>query len=127
MYPGRTEVWKTSRKAFYYTRGDCEAHAILLAEWLIEKGEDARVALGDYDGGGHAWVVLFKDGKEFILEATQKNWPARIKHYPLARLLPKYHPSYMFNRTTFWVNTGSNKVTQYDGYHWKEASRFALH
>ena len=42
QYAGRSEVWQTSRQAFFYPRGDCEDHAIALADWLIEMGEDAR-------------------------------------------------------------------------------------
>ncbi|MGD8560679.1 MAG: hypothetical protein PVH04_13500, partial [Gammaproteobacteria bacterium] len=39
LYPGRSEVWQSSRQAFYYPRGDCEDHAIALTDWLIEMGE----------------------------------------------------------------------------------------
>ena len=66
-YPGRSEVWQSSQQAFYSAVGDCEDHAILLADWLIGLGYDARVAVGDYDGAGHAWVVLFAEGQEFLL------------------------------------------------------------
>ena len=66
------EIWQNSRQAYLHTRGDCEDHAIILADWLIALGHDARVVLGNHRGGGHAWVVLFQDGREMILEATSK-------------------------------------------------------
>jgi len=124
QYAGRVDVWQSSRQAFYYPRGDCEDHAIALADWLIEMGEDARVAVGDVSGNGHAWVVLFKDGKQYLLEATQKRGVSRSRPYPLASLHMEYHPQYMFNREYFWENTGSKFTTRYAGLKWKKQSRY---
>jgi len=124
QYRGREEVWQSSRQAFLYPRGDCEDHALALADWLIEMGHDARVVLGDVKGGGHAWVVLFKDGKEYLLEATQKRGLGRNKPYPLAKLHRDYHPQYMFNRNSFWRNTASKYTTSYSGGHWQKMSHY---
>lgn len=123
QYDGREEVWQTSREAFLYPSGDCEDHAVALADWLIEMGEDARVVTGLNGSDGHAWVVLFKDGREYLLEATSKGFK-RDKPYPLASLSPDYHPEYMFNREYFWVNTGSRLTSSYSGSSWKQRSRF---
>lgn len=123
---GGEEVWQTSRQAYWFTRGDCEDHAIALADWLIDMGEDARVALGSHRGGGHAWVVLIKDGREYILEATRKSGLSGLKRYPLAALQPDYQPHYQFNRSRFWHNTGSPATTDYRGSHWQEKSHFAF-
>lgn len=124
QYSGRGDVWQTSRQAFYYPRGDCEDHSIVLADWLIEMGEDARVALGDVNGNGHAWVILFKNGKEYLLEATRKS-VSRNRAYPLAKLETDYHPEYMFNRNDFWVNTGSKYTTRYSGEKWQRRSIYS--
>ena len=124
QYKGREEVWQTSREAFSFSRGDCEDHALILADWLIAMGEDARVVLGDYKGGGHAWVVLFKDGKEFLLEATRKAGVGRNRPYPLASLHSDYHPQLMFNRSEFWENKGSRYTTRYSGNSWRLQSRY---
>jgi len=35
-------------------------------------GEDARVVVSRTDKSGHAWVVLFKNGKEYLFEAPRK-------------------------------------------------------
>lgn len=124
QYFGLQEIWQTSRQAFFYPRGDCEDHALLLADWLIAMGEDARVVLGDMKGGGHAWVVLFRNGEEFLLEATSKRGVGRNRPYPLARLHPDYHPQYMFNRHYFWVNSGTKYTTRYSGPQWQKRSRY---
>ncbi|BFM10119.1 hypothetical protein R50072_02720 [Simiduia litorea] len=120
---GAEEIWQTSKQAHVFTRGDCEDHAIALADWLIAMGEDARVALGRYQGGGHAWVVLIKDNQEYILEATKKQGLG-LKRFPLAAAMPDYQPEYQFNRTQFWHNVGSPAITQYRSAQWLEKSRF---
>lgn len=123
QYPGRPDVWQSSRQSFFYPKGDCEDHAILLADWLISMGEDARVAIGEIHGDGHAWVILFKNGGEYLLEATKKRGLSRNKAYPLAGLFPQYTPEYMFNRDYFWTNTGSKHTTSYSGASWQKRSR----
>jgi hypothetical protein len=125
QYSGREEVWQSSREAFLFPRGDCEDHALALADWLIAMNEDARVVLGDMDGNGHAWVVLFKNGKEYLLEATRKNRLERNKPYPLTMLYPDYHPTFMFNRHGFWMNTGSKYTIDYSGKHWQKTSEYS--
>lgn len=123
-YRGYKEVWQTSKQAFEYTRGDCEDHALALADWLIEMGEDARVVLGTYKGQGHAWVVLFKDNKEYLLEATRKRGWKRMRYLPLARYEYDYRPAYMFNRSYFWKNNDPLNKNRYDTPHWQEQSRY---
>jgi hypothetical protein len=124
QYPGLNEVWQSSRQAFYNTRGDCEDHALILADWMIAMGYDARVVLGDFDGEGHAWVVVFLDGQEFVLEATSKRKKMNWSQYPLASLQTEYQPEYMFNRSFFWTNRGSKFTTRYSGSQWLRQSRY---
>ncbi|MBN0988660.1 transglutaminase-like domain-containing protein [Amphritea pacifica] len=123
-YPGRPEVWQSSQQAFFSEVGDCEDHAILVADWLIGLGYDARVVVGDYDGEGHAWVVLFAEGQEFLLETTRKRGLNRLKAFPLARLQTKYHPTFMFNNTDFWQNQGSRFTTDYASSDWVKRSHY---
>lgn len=125
QYEGRAEVWQSSREAYHFARGDCEDHALLLADWLIAMGEDARVVLGRYRGGGHAWVVLFKGGREYLLEATKKSGLSRTKPYPLTTLHLDYHPEFMFNRSDFWRNEGSKYTTRYASQYWKRQSHYS--
>lgn len=122
QYPGAPELWQTSREAFFYPNGDCEDHAIALADWLIGLGHDARVVIGRVKGEGHAWVVIHDGGRTYLLEATDKR-PGRA--LPLAAQFPEYQPEAMFNREMYWVNAGSVMTTDYRGAHWQPRSRFS--
>lgn len=124
QYGGLQEVWQNSRQAYYYTRGDCEDHAIVLADWLIEMGVDARVVMGTHKKEGHAWVVFVLKGKTYLMEATSKRKVRSTGAIPAASVMVNYHPRYQFNRDSFWVNTGSHLTTNYTGPHWELKSRF---
>jgi len=124
QYAGLQDVWQTSRQAFVNTRGDCEDHAILLADWLIGCGIEAKVVVGKIPTGGHAWVVAFMDGEEFLLEATSKRKRRQWSHYPLASLASGYTPTIMFDRESFWMYTGPPGLRSYSGDHWEKRSRF---
>ena len=124
QFGGLRDIWQTSRQAFMNTRGDCEDHAIVLADWLETLGYDARVVVGRIDSGGHAWVVVDVDGKMFLLEATSKKKRRNWSHYPLASLVRGYFPLLMFDRESFWLNTGSESTNSYTGPHWDKRSRF---
>lgn len=121
---GKEEVWQDSRQAYIYNRGDCEDHAIALADWLIDMGHDARVVIGTYKGSGHAWVVLLKNNRTFLLEATRKKRLNRMRSFPLAKLQTGYQPEYMFNRTQFWKNTGSVHTANYSSSAWVKKSKY---
>ena len=122
--PNMIEIWQNSRQAYAYSRGDCEDHAIILTDWLIALGYNARVVLGKYKNGGHAWVVLFFDGQEYILESTNKRRPRSINDFQLAKLATDYRPLYQFDRTRFWVNTGSQYTSRYRDKKWQVRSVF---
>ena len=124
QYPWGQDVWQSSRQAFYNTRGDCEDHALALADWLMSMGYDARVVLGTAMREYHAWVVLFHEEREFLLEATSKRKKMDWSLYPLAGLQTNYQPEYMFNRRFFWTNQGSAFTTRYSGDQWLKQSRY---
>lgn len=121
QYPGAPDLWQTSREAFFYPQGDCEDHAIALADWLIGLGLDARVVLGTLRNEGHAWVVVLDGARTYLLEATHKR-PGRA--LPLAAQMPEYWPESMFNRENYWVNVGTPMTTDYTGARWQLRSRF---
>lgn len=121
QFGGYQEIWLTSEEAYENMRGDCEDHAILLADWLSALGYDARVAFGSFKNEGHAWVVLFDGGKTYLLEATSKYVK---RSFPLAAALPQYHPEGMFNRDFIWYNYGSKLTTDYGGRNWVKTARF---
>ena len=124
QYHGLEDIWQTSRQAFINTRGDCEDHAVLLADWLIGSGFEARVVVGRTNRGGHAWVVVFMDGQELLLEATSKRKRRHWRHYPLASLAGGYDPTLMFDREFFWINSGPSWLRSYSGSRWEKRSRF---
>lgn len=100
------DTWQTSIETYVRMWGDCEDQSILLADWMIELGYDARVVVGTVKGEGHAWVVLYKDDKEYLLETTDK---ASRRRYPFVSLHPEYNPAFMFNRDHFWVMVMENR------------------
>jgi hypothetical protein len=84
-------------------------------------GYDARVVTGMHGKEGHAWVVMFDQGKTYLLEATSKR---RRRTLPLAASMPDYKPEYMFDRQNFWVNTGSVLTSNYRDGKWQKRSTF---
>lgn len=124
QYAGLSDIWQTSRQAFYQKRGDCEDHAILLADWLIDLGVDARVALGTHKGQGHAWVVAIMNDKEYLLEATSKRRISSWQAMPLAALAEGYDVEFQFNRDFFWAKKEPSPTRKYRGDHWIRKSQF---
>ncbi|WP_346837935.1 transglutaminase-like domain-containing protein [Microbulbifer sp. SAOS-129_SWC] len=124
QYGGLADVWQTSRQSFYQKRGDCEDHALLLADWLIELGVDARVAVGTYKGSGHAWVVAIVDDQEYLLEATSKRRISTWKALPLAQLVDGYNVEFQFNRHFFWARKNNTPTRRYRGNQWIKKSQF---
>ena len=126
-FAGREEVWQTSEETLRCGVGDCEDHSILLVDWLISEGYDARVAIGESsleDGkwGGHAWVVLRLEGREYLIDATRNVVAedhetaeskalrrARREHLKLEGIETKaasYRPAGMFDRGRYWMRKG---------------------
>lgn len=124
QYLGERDVWQTSYEAHHNPSGDCEDFAVALADWLIEMGHDARVVIGYRKEQYHVWVVLFQQGKVFLMEATCNKPRFRNLAYPNAEQATEYEPVYMFNREKFWVNTGSRKTTDYTGSRWSHRSTY---
>ena len=62
--------------------GDCEDHAIWAWRHLHDLGYKTRLVLGTCNGGGHAWVLIFRNGRAYLLEAAQKHkWFPSVKAY----------------------------------------------
>ena len=94
---GPRDYWQNSMETFNSRNGDCEDSSILLADWLISRGIEAKVATGKTeDGEGHAWCVARIDGLQYILETTALPDP---DNPPLAsKLWEQYQPRYLFDR-----------------------------
>jgi predicted transglutaminase-like cysteine proteinase len=122
-----SDVWQLPAELVRQGSGDCEDHAVLVVDWLIEKGFDARMVDGYMGsvatGNGHAWAVVFNPKiKDFVaIEATSKRF---IKTYPLAKNQQNLIPRYMWNRNSFWENTGFPKNFDYSSSLWVKRSVF---
>ncbi|RBP47411.1 transglutaminase superfamily protein [Roseimicrobium gellanilyticum] len=97
------DAWQTARETQALGRGDCEDSAILLADWLLARGFEARVALGRYaERGGHAWVIVRLEGEEYLLESTEGTTGAR-KAPLLSEVGSRYVPEILFDRDAFYT------------------------
>ncbi len=66
-----TDSWQTSAEILQCRSGDCEDTSILPADWLISRGIEARVVIGETeDLQGHAWCVAKVDDQVYLLETT---------------------------------------------------------
>lgn len=94
---GPRDYWQNSMETFNLRNGDCEDTSILLADWLISRGIEARVATGKTaEGEGHAWCVARVDGVQYILETTALPDPEQP---PLvSEMQGAYKPHYLFDR-----------------------------
>lgn len=97
------DAWQTAEETLSLRRGDCEDSAILLADWLLSRGYEARVAIGSYDAtrSTHAWVVVRLEGNDFVLESTE--FPLTRQQPPLVRESgSRYAPELLFDRLAIY-------------------------
>lgn len=115
----KNDAWQHARETQTLGRGDCEDSSIYLADWLITRGFNARVALGHYaERGGHAWVVVQLEGKTYLLECT--NPVTDTSRLPLLEDVASRHvPDRMFDRDGFYSR--KNPSAPWDGDYWSPA------
>jgi predicted transglutaminase-like cysteine proteinase len=115
------EIWQTARETEMLGRGDCEDSAILLTDWLLSRGFEARVALGLFlgpGGGGHAWVVVRLDNTEYLLEPTE-GATGIPRLLTISEAGPRYAPVLLFDRDSFYIRP---QPTRWDGSYWSEST-----
>lgn len=112
------DAWQTARETQVLGQGDCEDTAILLADWLLVRGFEARVALGRYaERGGHAWVVVRLEGQTYLLESTEG--ASSRKKPPLLRDVgSRYIPETLFDREALY--TRQHPLAPWNGDFWGE-------
>ena len=112
----QTDSWQFAVETQSMLSGDCEDSSIFLADWLISRGFLARVALGKYgDLGGHAWVVVKIDDKEYLLESTEAL--PDPDHPPLASQVgSRYVPEVTFDRFHLYVRKNDSSI--WNGDYW---------
>lgn len=114
------DAWQTPLETMRRGRGDCEDSALLLADWLISRGFDVRVALGRFgDMGQHAWCVARVDGIEYLLESTEGH-PDPEKPPYATDLGSRYVPETIFDRDAIYVR--SHPKERFDGVYWSTKS-----
>lgn len=112
------DAWQTSLETQRLGQGDCEDSAIFLCDWLLSRGFQARVALGRYgDMGGHAWVVVKVEDKEYLLESTEGR-PDMANPPLVTRVGSRYVPEIMFDRYALYVRTTPGQTWQ--GQYWSD-------
>jgi len=105
-------------------KGDCEDSALLLADWLLSRGFEVRVALGRYgDMGQHAWCVAKVDGIDYLLESTEGS-PNPDKPAYAADVGSRYVPDLLFDRTHIYVRAKPRE--RFDGSYWGTRSWVTL-
>jgi predicted transglutaminase-like cysteine proteinase len=97
------DAWQTPLETMVRGKGDCEDTALLLADWLLARGFDARVAIGRYgDMGQHAWVVVRVENVEYLLESTEGT-PNIEKPPFVSDVGQRYVPETLFDRENLYV------------------------
>jgi hypothetical protein len=99
------DSWQFADETQRLQRGDCEDSSIFLADWLMSRGFQVRVALGRYgDLGGHAWCVVKIDDKEYLIESTESR-PDPTDPPLASRVGSRYVPEVLFDRFAMYVPT----------------------
>lgn len=110
---GSLDSWQLAEQTWNNKNGDCEDSSILLADWLIERGFDARVVIGTTDTlEGHAWCVVNLEGTTYLLETTDANPDMRNLPYA-ATLAPHYRPRFQFNRRSVFFRRDESTAPRY--------------
>jgi len=121
----KTDRWQTAMETQIRGEGDCEDSAIYLADWLLARGYDARVALGRYgDIGGHAWCVVRLDEVEYLLETTSEGNPDFDSPPLISRVGSRYIPEILFDRWSLYVRSAQRQP--WDGNYWDERNWIRL-
>lgn len=115
-----TDAWQTAQETQALGRGDCEDSSILLADWLLSRGFQARVALGRYaERGGHAWVVVRLDEKDYLMESTEGTSGAQRPPL-LAEVGSRYVPELLFDPLTIFIRKRPHN--SWNGDFWGEST-----
>lgn len=107
------DTWQLAAETWQYKNGDCEDSSILLTDWLIERGFDARVVIGTTDElEGHAWCVVNLEGTTYLLETTGATPDMRNLPYAAARS-HFYRPRFQFNRNSIFFRRDEGSAPRY--------------
>ena len=112
----KRDSWQTALETQTRMRGDCEDSSVFLADWLLSRGFQVRVALGHYgDMGGHAWCIARIDGIDYLLESTEGP-PDPSKPPYVSDVGARYVPDTLFDRDAIYVRAKPKE--RFDGDYW---------
>lgn len=115
LNPNR-DSWQTALQTITLGHGDCEDSSLLLADWLIARGFQVRVALGRYgDLGQHAWCVVKLEGVDYLLESTEGP-PDPSKPPYVSDVGSRYVPETLFDKDSLYVR--AKPGSRFDGDYW---------
>lgn len=115
-FAGKDEMdcWQFADETQRLQRGDCEDSSIFLADWLMSRGFQVRVALGRYgDLGGHAWCVVKIEDKEYLIESTESR-PDPTDPPLASRVGSRYVPEILFDRHAIYVPASTTRAWKGD-------------
>ena len=115
------DAWQTAPETLRRGVGDCDDSSILLADWLISRGFDARVAIGLAGGSGHAWVVVLLEGRTYLLESTMEPPESADEILPVTAVAGEYVPDLLFDRDAcyYWKDPSAKFDNDYYSIKWR--------
>ena len=116
------DFWQIPGQTLRRGAGDCEDSALLLTDWLLTSGISARMAMGQMDGGGHAWCIARVEGTDYLLESTDRNPDMEI--LPAVNPGDGYEPDTLMDRDALYVRAQPAKP--FDGDYWSPAKWIKL-
>jgi predicted transglutaminase-like cysteine proteinase len=120
-----SDAWQTGEETRSAGQGDCEDSAILLTDWLLARGFQARVAIGllEKQQQAHAWVALRLDGNDYVMESTQFPF-GQARPMLVAEALELfgdvYIPELQFDRESIYVPKKPTEALKLD--YWSDES-----
>ncbi len=93
----RYDYWQMPAETLAEGIGDCEDMTFLGVSVLRNRlsADDVFATLGMWEGYGHAWITILKNGQARVVEPTQPpQWPLRLE-------APAYVPYLRFNDIAF--------------------------
>ena len=71
---GILDFWQFPFETEYLRGGDCEDSSILRSLWARNLGFNVKLALGFWGEVGHAFPLLYENGKIYVVEATSNKF-----------------------------------------------------
>lgn len=110
----QTDLWNTPSITARIKVGNCSNKSFLLTSLLRNElpAEDVHCVLGNLHNGrvgGHAWVLLNRNGEEYIMEATSTDVPPLV----FAHTADRYEAIHLFNDKDVYTIPGKTVMTPY--------------